>query len=272
MKTIRLSILSMLVLCAVACTKTNNTPDSAIVSDADVADMVAGSLSLNSDGLASVVNDETNVGTSMSINSIGAAPHSSFAPLNATTVYAKSTSNPVLACGTTVSDSISRHSGTGSQVSYSYNLAYNFALNCTNSVPSDLSSILTYNGSFDGPHWSSTNTGSSNFTVTGLSPQAPDFIINGEYMRSGSFQSKADTTKHGTHSVDIVVTALTLLKPSRTVVSGTATITITGNVPKKGTFNYTGNLVFNNDGTANFTINGIIYNINLTTGLKVKKG
>jgi hypothetical protein len=273
MKTIKLSIVALLVVFAAACKKTNNTPgDSGNVSNSDAADLVASSLSENSDGVATVSNDATNVGTSLSLGSIGAAPQSRFNSDNATTVYSPGSSNKTLVCGTTVSDSISRQSGTGSSVTYSYNLDYNFTLNCINSVPNDLTSILTYSGSYSGPIWSSANTGSSNFTVTGLAAQAPDFIINGEYKRSGSFQSKADTTKHGTHSIDIVVTSLTLMKPARTIVSGTATITVTGNVPKKGNFSYSGTIVFNNDDTATLTLNGIAYTVNISTGIKIKKG
>jgi hypothetical protein len=272
MKTIKLSIVSMLLLCAVACKKTNNaTSDTGNISNSDAADLIASSISLNSDGVAAVSNDATNVGTSLSTGSIGTAPHSGFNSLDATTVYS-SKSNATLACGTTVSDTISRQSPTTSSVSYSYNLAYNFTLNCNNNVPNDLSSILTYSGNYSGPNWSSTNAGSSNFTVTGIAPQALNFVLNGEYKRSGTFQSKIDTAKHGTQSIDIVVNALTLLKPARTIVSGTATITVSGNVPKKGNFTYTGTLVFNNDNTATLTLNGTAYTVNITTGLKVKKG
>jgi hypothetical protein len=273
MKTIKLSIVSMLLLCAVACKKTNNTTsDTGNVSNSDAADLVAGSLSLNSDGVAAVSNDATNVGTSFSLNSLGAAPHSSFNSLDATTANSATITKKTLACGTTVSDTISRQSPTTSSVSYSYNLAYNFALNCNNNVPSDLSSILTYSGNYSGPSWSSTNAGSSDFTVNGIAPQALNFIINGEYKRSGSFQSKIDTAKHGTHSIDIVVNALTLLKPARTIVSGAATITVSGNIPKKGNFSYSGDIVFNNDNTATLTLNGTVYTVNILTGIKVKKG
>jgi len=47
--------------------------------------------------------------------------------------------------------------------------------------------------------------------------------------------------------------------------------TITGNVPKKGDFSFTGSMVFNGDGTANLTVNGTVYIVNLETGEKTKK-
>jgi hypothetical protein len=246
MKKIKFSIVAMLILGAVACKKNDSghVAITANVSNAEAADMVAGSLSSNSNGVANVAADAT---------------------LDAS-VYVRAK----LACGTTKSDTISRQSQAGAQYTYSYNLTYNYMVNCVNNVLDNLSSNLAYSGSFSGPNLSSTNSGSSIFTVAGLSPTATDFVINGEYKRSGSFQSKVDTTNHGNSSVDIVITALTVTKPARTIASGSATISVTGDVPKKGSFTYTGTLVFNGDGTATLTLNGTVYTINLTTGFRVK--
>jgi hypothetical protein len=244
MKNFKLSLLVMLFLAAVACKKTDKSPGiTGNVSAADAADMVAGSLSLNSNGVANVSDDAT--------------------------LIASSPTSHHLACGVTVADSMLR-SNTFGLVTYSYKLKYSYTLNCNSGVPDNLATSLIYSGSFSGPHVSSTNSGSAVFTVAGLSPAANNFVINGEYKRAGSFQSKIDTTNHGYSNIDILVNALTLRKPARTIASGTATISITGNVPKKGNFSFTGTLVFNGDGTATLTINGIVYNINLVTGERVK--
>ncbi len=143
-------------------------------------------------------------------------------------------------------------------------------VNCVNNVPDNLSSNLIYFGNFSGPNLSSSNSGSTAFTVGGLAPSANDFVINGEFKRAGTFQSKVDTTNHGNNSIDIKVTALTIVKASRTIAGGNATISITGDVPKKGSFSYTGTLVFNADGTATLTLNGTVYTINLSSGTRVK--
>jgi hypothetical protein len=246
MKKIKLSIVGMLLLGAVACKKNDNSgvSISGNVSNAEAADMVAGSLSMNSNGVANVSADAT---------------------LDATAYI-----NTHVTCGTTKSDSISRQSTAGSAYSYSYNLKYNYMVNCINNVPDNLSSSLVYSGSFSGPNLSSSNSGSSVFTVGGLAPTAKDFVINGEYKRSGSFQSKIDTTNHGNSSIDIVINALTITRPGRNIASGNATVSITGDVPKKGNFSYTGTLVFNGNGTATLTLNGTVYTINLMTGERVK--
>lgn len=274
MKTVKLLPLFILLLCIIACTKNGNNPNNVnAVSADDAADMVGSSLASNYNGLATVSDDITNTGTSLTASTIASTHGSTFNSLNANPNTVASIDKKQLACGLVITDTVSRQSSSSSTlVTYSYNSIYNFTLNCINSVPSDMTSILAYNGNFSGPVWLLTDTGTTNFAVTGLSPQATDFVLNGEYKRQGSFHSKIDTTKHGYRNVDIVVTALTLLKPARTIVSGTATITVSGYTPKKGKFTFDGTLVFKNDGTANLTINGNAYNINLTTGVKFKKG
>ena len=138
-------------------------------------------------------------------------------------------------------------------------------VDCSNNVPDSLSSNLTWTGSFTGPNWSNSNSGSSIFGVGGLLSADTAYVVNGEFKRSGSFSSKTDTSKHGNSSVDIVVSNLLVKKHWRTIEGGTATFTITGDTPKKGSFSFTGTVVFNSDGTATVTINGTVYTVNLAT-------
>jgi len=241
MKKIKLSLVAMLLIGAVACKKSNGTlPPVSNVTNDEAADMVAGSLSLNSNGVASLSAD---------------------ASLNAAVII-----NTPGACGTIRSDSISRQSKPGDPVTYNYNLKYSFTVNCDGGRPDSLLSTLTYSGSFSGPNLSSSNSGSSVFMVNGLLPRFTDFVINGEFKRAGSFSSKIDTAHHGNSNIDIVINSLTVEKSSRTIVSGNAAISITGDVPKKGSFTYTGTLVFNGNGTATLTLNGTVYIINLESG------
>jgi len=243
MKKIQLSLVAVLLLAVVACTKnTGSAPlTGSNVSNAEAASMVAGSVSLNSNGVATIASDAT---------------------LDAFVIV-----NTPNSCGTIKSDSISRQSNAGAPFTYSYKLKYSFTVDCdVKNKPDSLSSILTYSGSFSGPKLSSSNTGSSYFTVNGLLTAANAFVINGDYKRAGSFSSKVDTTNHGNSNVDIVINSLTVLKHSRSIVSGNAAISVTGDVPKKGSFTYTGTLVFNNNGTATLTLNGTVYIINLSSG------
>jgi hypothetical protein len=247
MKNVKFYVLVLLLAAAVSCKKDDNgsVKIKGNVSNDEAADMVAASMSSNFNGVAGVSGDVT--------------------------VSAQAFVNVHLACGATKSDSVSR-SYNGSQVSYNYKLKYSYTLNCnSNNVPDNLSSNLTYSGSYDGPSIASSNSGSSSFTVAGLASAATNFSISGEYKRDGSFKSKVDTTNAGSSHIDINVKSLVLTKPNRKIASGSATFTITGNVPKKGDFSFTGSIVFNGDGTANLTVNGTVYIVNLETGEKNRK-
>jgi len=248
MKKITFSLITLLLLGAVACRKNYfntlppdrnfNTPGN--VTNSEAADMAANSLSVNSNGVVNIIGDLT--------------------------LDAASYVRQHLGCGTLRSDTISRQSPAGSTTTYSYNLKYNYIVVCTNKVADSLSSSLIYSGSFSSPNLSQSNSGSSIFGVSGLDSAATNYVINGEYKSAGSFQSKTDTASHGSNNVDIVFTSLTLSKPSRTIASGSATVSITGAVPRSGSFSYTGTLVFNGNGTATLTLNGTKYTINLNTG------
>lgn len=108
------------------------------------------------------------------------------------------------------------------------------------------------------------------FTLAGLTPAATAYVLNGTFLRSGSFTSKTDTAKHGNSNLSVTVQNINFRKPGRTIASGTATFSLTGSVPKKGNFSFTGTLVFNGDGTAKLTVNGSVYTVNLITGEKTK--
>jgi len=242
MKNVKLTFAFMLLLGAVACKKNVNNPTttgiSGNITTDDAASMVTSSLSPSTNGMAGSVADAT---------------------LGASVMFSAH-----VQCGMTRSDTISRQSSSGSPYSYSFHLTYNFMVDCSNNVPDSLSSNLTWSGSFTGPNWSNSNSGSSIFGVGGLLPTDTAYVVNGEFKRSGSFSSKTDTSKHGNSSVDIVVSNLLVKKHWRTIEGGTATFTIIGDTPKKGSFSFTGTVVFNSDGTATVTINGTVYTVNLT--------
>ncbi|HVW97703.1 MAG TPA: hypothetical protein VHA56_17140 [Mucilaginibacter sp.] len=247
MKNLKFYVVILMLAAAASCKKDNSSSVNAKgnVSNDEAADMVAASISSNFSGVAEVSADVT--------------------------VSAQTFTGLHLACGTVKSDSVSRHSS-GPRVSYDYKLKYTYTLNCNgDNLPDNLSSNLSYSGSYDGPNITSTNSGSSSFTVAGLASSAANFDINGEYKRTGSFKSKSDTTNTGSSNINITVSQLKLTKPERKIMSGSANFTITGNVPKKGDFSYNGTIQFNGDGTAKLTVNGTVYIVNTETGEKTRQ-
>jgi hypothetical protein len=252
MKTIRLSAIFLMVLALAACTKSNdhlmvmsNLPAGTVTTDQAV-DMVSGSLSLNSAGVLNVIGDVA---------------------LNAHAYV-----DTHLACGTTKTDSVSRQNTQGNYV-YSYKANYRYTLKCNSSnKPDSLFGLVSYSNYANGPRLMSNNSGSSNFLVSNLNTDSVAYRISGEYKTSGSFKSKVDTTKQGSDNVDIVLNNISVLKFSRLINNGNATFTLSGVVPKKGSFSYTGTIVFNSNETAKVTLNnGTAYIVNLLTGQTTKQ-
>jgi hypothetical protein len=243
MKTIKLSLLAMLLVGAVACTKTGISPTSITVSEA--VDIMAGSLSRNSNGLVTISDDAG--------------------------VRAQTDIDGNLTCGSTLKDTSSRTSAPGATTSYSYGFGYSYTLNCnTAGMADNVVGKLNYTGLYNSPYGSSSNTGNVSFTIAGLTTNATAYVFNGSLLRDGSFTSKTDTTNHGSLHLSIEVHNLTLLKPHRYITGGTASFVLTGTIPKKGNFSFTGTIVFTTNGTAKITITGTTYSIDLTTGLKTK--
>ncbi|SDT20316.1 hypothetical protein SAMN05216490_2726 [Mucilaginibacter mallensis] len=243
MKTFRRSMLSLLVLGALGCTKgTVNSNNTAPTDQA--ADLVTTSLAVNTDGAFNTISDvSVEAQVKVSIDTL---------------------------CGTVWADSITRKTPTGQVPSYSYTAKYSYTLNCnpnSNTFSGSTTAISSYSGSFTGPNLSSTNSGSSNFTLSGLGKSSTTLGLSGEYKRAGSYQSKTDS---GSNSVDVVVTDLVLTKPQHIIKSGTATITVSGMSTKTGSFSFNGVLVFNGGNTATLTLNGTVYTIDLATGIKTR--
>jgi hypothetical protein len=138
------------------------------------------------------------------------------------------------------------------------------------SQPDNLVNALTFRGNFDGPRLSSTDSGTAQFTIAGLTTNATSWVVNGEYKRAGSFTSKTGDKTTGNSNIDIKVTNLMLTKPSGHIAGGTGIIGISV-VTSKGTYSFNGTVVFNGDGTANLTVNNTVYVVDLATGTYTKK-
>ena len=246
---------------AFSCKKDNSASSSSTITTDQAADIAAGSLAENSNGFASVTDD-------VAVNAQGISSVNSGLSVNST----QATASVHQECGTTLTDSVTRNI-TVDSVTINYFFKYSHTLNCNSSnEPDNVINALTYKGSFDGPRLSSTNSGSANVTIAGLTSTATNFVLNGEYIRDGSFQSKVGNKSSGNSHIDIVGTNITLSKPGRKILSGTATITITGTGPKGNSFSYSGTITFNGDGTATLAWSGgATYTINLTTGWRQRR-
>ncbi|WP_448701311.1 hypothetical protein ACFGVR_04020 [Mucilaginibacter sp. AW1-3] len=238
MKFIKAPAIALLFLVG-ACSKSNDNSANASISTDDAATIMANSMSSSSGGMASASVDVT--------------------------VNAQLTFNANPGCGGTKNYSFNRQSPQGSSVTYSYAFNYTYTLNCVNNAPSSVSSSATSTGSFDGPNLSSTDAGTSTFTVNGLAQSATAYSLSGEYKRAGSFTQKTGNMNKGSSNVDITLSSLSIPKAGGTIASGNATFTLSGS-SNNGSFNFSGTITFTGNNQANLVVNGTAYVVNLVSG------
>jgi len=242
MKTLKASVIILLFTLG-ACKKTS---DNSALTTAEAADMIATSLSANSNGLTTNSADMT---------------------LNAQAVFDLN-----IGCGNTKTYTFTRQNPVGDTITYNYALNYAYTLNCnSNNLPDNVTGTSTETGTFDGPRLAANGTGSSSFRVAGLTPTATVYVLNGEYKRSVTYTSKIGSKNTSTAVVDLVVTNFTVSKSTKVITGGSAVLTITGTSTKNVTLNFSGSVTFTGDGKGTVTINGVVYIVDLITGQYTKK-
>jgi hypothetical protein len=260
MKALKLTLIVPLLLMAISCKKSSNNSISTSITTDEAIDMAVSSVSVNSFGFATVADNVS--ANAQSLNAIKGGGQA------ANSVGTNSTVHQL--CGTTLTDSLN-FTGNNSSVTFSAFYKYTRTLNCNGTnQPDNLVNVVTFKGNFDGPRLSSTDAGTSTVTIAGLTPTAANYVINGAYVRRGAFTSKIGNKASGTSTVVITGANVLLSKPARTIVSGSAVITVTGTVPA-GSFNYAGTLVFNGNNQATLTIGTSVYVVNLLTGTYTKQ-
>lgn len=256
MKPIKFTMVAVLLLAATACKKGANS-ENTITAD-EAADMVAGSISLNTSGFVLVADNVSSNALTLTSATVGTPA------INATAVASKQ------ACGSTVTDSVTNSGGNGS-ITFTSFYKYARTLTCNaNSQPDNLVNNISFKGSFDGPRLSSTDAGNASVKIAGLTANASNFVINGNYNRTGAFTSKVGAKASGNSVIIITASNVLLSKPARNIISGTATIALSGST-KNGAFNYAGNVVFTGNNMATLSIGGAVYTVNLLTGVYTKQ-
>jgi hypothetical protein len=239
--------LSMLSI-AVAC-QDDDEPVNSITSE-EAAVIVSSSLASNSSGVTFVSGKTADVTEDLLADNAGGR---------------------VAACGLSQNLDLSGASPDGATTTYSYDFSYKFKLNCnTESLPSDVSVNLSYSGAFDAPKLAAEHSGIAELGVSGLEEAATDFLLDGLYKRSGSFENKA-AVKSGSSSVEITLKDVTINKETHQILSGTGTYVITGTVPDKGDFNYSGDITFQGADVAELNVKGDKFTTNLKNGEVSKK-
>jgi len=234
----------MVLFGAISCKKPNIV--SLNITTDDAASILSGSLTSDSYGV-------NNISTDISL-------------------YAQTAISSNQTCGSTQLDTLIRRSQPGSSADYYYKLIYSHKLTCNiSNAPDNITNNLSFSGNYNNARLSLTNSGTTTFTIAGLTTTATVYSLNGEYKCSGTFKLKSDTTNVGSASIDIVTKNVVINKATQVVNSGTATVIVTGSTQKRGDFTYNGTVTFNGNSMATMVINGSTYTISLLTGNITKK-
>ncbi len=160
-------------------------------------------------------------------------------------------------CGVPGDTTLQRVKTTG-PITYNYMFGMDWLLQCNNlNVPTAATAGIAGNGSFSTQRWTGSDATTGELTITGLNPQAPDYIVNGAYTLegdvTGSFRNVNPTLECTT---TLNLGDLTIRKSDRLITGGTGTATIVATNGKGQTETLNGTLVFNADGTVTVTVNG----------------
>ncbi|MBT1710810.1 hypothetical protein KK062_21390 [Fulvivirgaceae bacterium PWU5] len=242
MKTLNATFFACLVLAAGAC---KDDDEKEAVSNDEAAEMIASSLAESSSGFAAVADESATVTDGVM------------------DVY---NGGRTASCGYEYEQTFTRTNSSNAPVTYEFVYTYHYLLSCENDAPKSMEVNVTYDGEFDGPRISSAHEGSADITITKLENTSATYSIDADYQWHGSLQSKIRNQNSTSSSVEITLDDVVVDKESHEILSGSASATITGTATGKGSFTYTGTVVFNGNHMAELTVKGSKYLINVTTG------
>jgi len=174
-------------------------------------------------------------------------------------IYVKETKR--LQCGAKKDTTISYSSPANFIPNYSYNLSWNYQLDCNAGIPSQFEFGFSGSSSFTDALMSSTDSNSGSCTIADSSLTSADFMVSGNYETKGKQTSNVGLQKSFTSDLKISTTNIMISKTAQDIVSGTAVISIIG-TSSYGNFGFSGKITFLGNKRAKLVLNsGMVYNI-----------
>lgn len=165
-------------------------------------------------------------------------------------------------CGIEKDTAFSGANVSGAAVTYNYAFRSTRLLSCNNGIPASFAYTASGSSSYDAPRVSSADSTSAQFSVTGLQPSASQYVFTQTYIRNGSENSKVRNKIGFTSNITIKTTNLTVDKNSGLILSGAASVSISGSATNGKSFSYSGTLTFSGNKQATLDLgNGNTYTI-----------
>lgn len=238
-------LFSALVLSASSCRK--ETEEDPAVSADDAADAIEASLAKSSGGMAN------EMGSMAQLCDDGGVYR----------LMPDATLSTPIQCGVQYDSTITR-AFSNSTTSFNYSVSWDYMLTCNNNVPSSFAFNHTMNGNYDAPRVSSNDNASGGWTITGFENTSTVLTCNGNYTRNGSQTSKVRNHTTFTSEITLNMTNVTINKSDKTVAGGSASVSINGSTSAGKAYSFTGQIVFNGNGSATLTLNGNTYTITIS--------
>jgi hypothetical protein len=165
-------------------------------------------------------------------------------------------------CGVQKDSTIVGASATGATPSYNYLLKWSYILSCNGLVPNQLALNFTGSSSYSGTLMSSNDNSTGEFVLTGLPASSSAYTLNTTYVRNGSQTSKIGRNATFTSKFTITSSNITVDKTTLLILSGSATVSLTGSSSNGSSFSYGGTVTFLGANKAKLVLNsGVVYNI-----------
>ena len=158
-------------------------------------------------------------------------------------------------CGKSTDGSTSG-AGSANGITFDYKLSWLYSLACTGDVPTEFTFKFNGKTSIETEKFKTVDTCYSNYKLRGLGATSTAWEISQTFDRAGSFVSKTADLPSFTSAVHYESVNIKVSKETKQIVSGTATVKITGADSKGNAFKYEGVITFQGNKKAVFTING----------------
>lgn len=157
------------------------------------------------------------------------------------------------------------YNGVRGQADYDVNWDYIF--NCNNfNIPQDATTNASIDGTSSTQRINSTDSSTLALIFTDLQLTASEMTANGSYNNSGTLdltQLSTQTTINVVNTTSLTLTNLKIDKSDSEITGGTGTFTVSGTADGNS-FSYTGTITFLGNDQAEVTINGTVYQIDLS--------
>jgi hypothetical protein len=155
-------------------------------------------------------------------------------------------------CSVKKDTTITGSSISGVTPSFTYSLSWNYLFDCS---AQSLTFNFSGNSSYSGVILSSSGTSSGGFVMTGLLPDTSQYTFNTTYTRTGT--TSLNTGKKVTFTSDVEITSSNIIidKTTQEIVSGSATVTVSGASTTGNSYNFAGTITFSGDKKGSLVLN-----------------